>query len=243
MVPRDAAILRHVGLYRLSVRPVLSRVFLSGRDPGNVVKELIKKGLLQSRPGLGGRNSYYQLTERGAAASGFPGSRAEAPGPQAIQEHLGILWFCTMLGRSRTRLESDALAELFPGGPPRGEHCLEKLAGGYRVTELYVPTADTSLENVARRVREQLESALANPEVSKWVGTRQYAFAILVDTEDRAPAVRRRLGETMLGRLPITAQASFQVEVVLGVRTVRETLRRVRSESLGTDTAKEREVP
>ena len=38
MTNRDEKVLRHIGLYRLSLRTIISRLFFAGKDPGNVLQ-------------------------------------------------------------------------------------------------------------------------------------------------------------------------------------------------------------
>src|SRR3972149_107866 len=95
MEDRDLSILRHVGLYRITLRPVLERLFFAGGSWGAVLQRLRSDGWLQA--GKFPRNvSYYQLTPKAAAYLALPLSRATPFGAQALHKHLAILWFCWM---------------------------------------------------------------------------------------------------------------------------------------------------
>ena len=100
---RDEEILRHLGLYRISIRPVLSRLFFAGRDPGNVLQRLRAAGLVQEWPkrrasDAGARAgfltglSYYQLTVAGALGR-VPLTRAAPLNTRALHKHFAVLWW------------------------------------------------------------------------------------------------------------------------------------------------------
>src|SRR5262245_16169686 len=108
---RDLKIIRHIGLHRLSLRVVLEKLFFDGSESAcdNVITRLRKGGRIQAVRGLPDKYSYYQLTKQEATAQGFPEERAEPLGPQALHEHLAVLWFCCMGQRPRYRLEEPRL--------------------------------------------------------------------------------------------------------------------------------------
>jgi len=193
MMTRDEQILAHIGLYRLTFRRVLSVLFFDGCTPGNVVQRLLAEGRIQARGGLPERLRYYQLTPTEARRRGLPIARSRPLKPQAFQSHLGVLWFACIGSQKETprrRLDRDALLKLFGPDFPKGPHCLE---GGakpcvWRVHVTGVRTDDTALVKLLKRRIEMLQK---HETLGAWIRNRQYALALLADTEGR----RRRLLE------------------------------------------------
>lgn len=188
MNDRHVQFLRHVGLYRLSVRSVLQRQAFGGKTIGNVIQTLRREGLIVARRGLGGTLSYYQLTREGTVLVGLPEDRSKPFGSQALHSHLAILAFCCLNSTPRLRLESQALASLFPEAPPPGDHCIEK-GKVTRLYRVYAPGAATSMRAIRARVHELLEEAGQDPKLADWMEQRRYGFAVLVDSPERRAEV------------------------------------------------------
>ena len=213
---RDEAILRHLGLYRISIRSVLSRLFFAGRDPGNVLQRLRAAGLVQewpkrrasdarARAGFLTGLSYYQLTVAGALGR-VPLTRAAPLNTRALHKHFAVLWFCAMAGAARTRLEPSTLTRLFGGEmPPRVlaqvPHCLEEREGTRRIHRLYVPSPTANPRTVLRRLDADLTEARGTPgKLTDWIRTGTYALSVLVmqrastrDQPDAASTLRAAL--------------------------------------------------
>jgi hypothetical protein len=203
MTTRDEAILGHIGLYRLTLRATLERLFFGGgRDAcDNVLRRLAAEGRLRPVSGLPGRVSYYQLTAAEAGRRGLPANRAATLRPQALQLHLAVLWFCCMTPSPRVRLEPAELRTLEPAIPfwPQLAHCVE---GGafprvYRV-EVLGPRARTG--DLIARTRRRLAQALAVPELAPLVRHGRYAVAVLTGEDARRPAVEAALERRGLRR-------------------------------------------
>ena len=226
MEERDLQILRHVGIYWITLRVVLDRLFFAGASSANVLKRLRTENLLQSRKGLAGQLSYYQLTEAGASLLSLPESRARDLAPQSLHVHLGLLWYCCMMEPPRHRLEKAALSQLFGDDPPTGHHCLE--AGPKpRVLRAYVPGSDAKAHSVLRHAREFLDAAREKPSVRSWIELRQYGLAILVETESRRQAIERQVRRGSGGGEegpPLASLAHVSVEAVPSFRTILETI-------------------
>lgn len=188
MNERHVQLLRHVGLYRVSLRAVLARQPFGGKTIGNVVQTVRREGLLVARRGLGGTLSYYQLTRDGTALIGLPEDRSKPFGSQALHAHLAILAFCCLSSTPRVRLDTQALASLFPQEPPAGDHCIEK-GKVTRLYRVYAPGPSTSMRAIRARVHELLDEAGENQKLSEWMEQRRYAFAVLVDSPERRAEV------------------------------------------------------
>lgn len=226
MEDRDLTILRHVGLYRITLRPVLERVIFEGRSCGAVLQRLRSEGLLQV--GKFPRNvSYYQLTPKATAILALPVSRATPFGAQALHTHLAVLWFCCMGQARRFRLEPEKLGRLFPKQTPSGDHCLdEEKKDKPRIYRLYAPDAHAATRNVVREIRASFHESTDNRELDKWVEAHRYAFAILVETPERRAALKAALKATYEGDRPLTGHAYFRVEVVPGLTSIASMFRK-----------------
>ncbi len=193
MNERDLKILKHIGLYRVSIRVVIEKAFFSGASCGNVLKRLIREQLITTGDDLPGPASYYQLTRKGAALVGFPAARATHFEPQSLQKHLAILSFCFLGKRPRHRMDESILKTIFRQDTPSGDHCLEETSNERkgRIYHVQVTGLNTSTKSLVRQTREKILKSLEEVEQRAWIESREYAFAILVDNELRADAVKQ----------------------------------------------------
>ncbi len=211
LTERDEDILWHVGLYRLTLRPVLAEAF-GLATPGNVLSRLRRAKLLRERTGLPGGVSYYQLTEASAAGR-VPLDRTNDLG-HALPLHLAVLWWCHFAKHPKRRLEVHELEELFGDNvrfPPQIPHCVDRNVPGAkrrRVWRVYVPGPSTTPSKVVRAIRQDIAHAEeAGGKLEHWLKeTRTYAFAVLVDSEPRRRQLRQILG-------PLHEEVSIAVDV------------------------------
>jgi hypothetical protein len=226
MEERDLKILRHIGLYRLTLRCVLEHLIFEGASCANVLNRLKAEGYIQTGK-LHGNLSYYLLTERTASDLGLPLNRGRHPeSEQALNRHVAILWFCCMLKSRSYRLESEQICPLFPVNPPTGDHCIEGTEKRTRIYHLYVPGHDADNDSVLRQIRKTFRHAMQDPTQAAMIKTRSYAFAILVDTDQRRKALRGLLERTMEDGEAILALACIRLLMVPGCRTLHQHLKR-----------------
>lgn len=218
---RDQQILRHLALYRISFRAILSRRFFDGRNPGNVIARLLADGRMQSRAGLPGRVRYYQLTIAEAERLGVPMGRARAPKPQALLTHLAVVWHCCMDPdvEGRRRLDREEMAKLFGARPPRGTHVMQSGAQP-KVYRALVPGAGRSARSTFRAIRKRVRAARKSQALGPWIRNGHYAFLVLVVGESR----RQRLME-FINRHDLTTLAAIDLRHVPDHRTIADSLR------------------
>lgn len=219
---RDDQILRHLALYRISFRVVLSRQFFGGRNPGNVITRLLAEGRIQSREGLPQRLRYYQLTAAEAARLGVPKGRTRAPKPQAFLTHIGVVWHCCVdtETRDRRRLDHEELVKLFGATPPKGVHVFQ---GGSvpRVLRVLVPGPATPAGTIMKAIRKRVEALRRHPTLSAWVRNHQYALLVLLEGESR----RVRIQE-LIKTHGIDKRADIDLRYAPDHRTAADSLRR-----------------
>lgn len=223
MEQRDQAILKHMGLYRLTFRPVLERLFFPTSGCGNVLRRLTLEGMIRSRKGVGGNVSYYQLTAKATRRLGLPVDRSTPFNAQALQTHIALLWYCCMGQARRFRLERDSLARFFKKDIPTGDHCLEE-GKALRMFQCYVPAPDGQLDSVIRTLRRRFDESRANPSVYPWIETRQYGFAILVETAERQRAIREALKTESNDDGLFNRQTAIAIERAPGLLTLKEAI-------------------
>lgn len=196
---RDERILEHLGLYRLSFRALLERLFFDGRAAAcaNVIDRLRHEGRIRAVPTKAGALKYYQLTAAEAGRRGIP-QRALPLGSRALPEAIAVLWFAKVLGVERHRLEQGELGELFPTGAPHGPHVLER-GDPPRIFRVYVPGPRTKMATVIAAVDEITRHARMTDALSSWVANRLYALAVLLPTLERESKFRRALEKTRAG--------------------------------------------
>jgi len=190
MPSRDDDILDHIGLYRISLRFVIERLFFEGMNCGNVIQRLIKQKRVLSMAGLPGSLAYYQLTLGEARRRNLPQDRGRAFGPRALATHLAILWFCSVTQVPRRRLEAAELRDLFDRVPSGCPHVGQ---GGPkpRVYRVYVVSSGTRIADVIKRLRSEIGSTLRKPPLGAWTAGGRYVFALLTDAAPRAEALAR----------------------------------------------------
>lgn len=218
---RDQAILAAAGRYRILLRAEVRNVF-GVRHPGPVLQRLREGGLIIRRDGLGGRVSYYQLTQLGAAGR-VPVERTEPLGERALGVHLAVLWFSLFAEVPRIRLEEIELAALFgeaPGIVPQVAYCADaaQLEGKpRRVYRVFVPGEATATVDVLKRLRREIADVKQRGGVlAEWLQARSFAFAVLVDSPEWRRSIRDSLGPSGLFE-----QAHFTVVLAPRPRSLR----------------------
>lgn len=187
--PRDEQILAHIGLYRLSFRAIIERLYCSKSTTGNVIQRLAKARLIQSRGGLAGRLVYYQLTATACSQIGLARNRAESLGPAALSKHISILCWCCAGKQRRHRLEPKELNTLTPvvgDSPPSGDHCIRRSAGNVNVTRVFVASDKTQDPALIQRTRKTiLKMTRDNPALAGSLERGDYRCVILVERKER----------------------------------------------------------
>ncbi|MBN2562356.1 MAG: hypothetical protein JXQ75_15635 [Phycisphaerae bacterium] len=197
MSSRDDDILDHIGLYRISFRFIIERLFFQGGNCGNVVQRLMKQKRIQSVDGLPGSLAYYQLTLGEARRRSLPQDRGRALGPRALATHLAILWFCSLAPVPRRRLGENELSQLF-GEKPSGCPHVAQAGAKPRVYRIHVVSSRTRAADVIKRLRAEIDAAIQSRQLNSWAGSGRYAFALLTDTASRAQAFTRAVQRAKL---------------------------------------------
>lgn len=195
---RDDRILDHIGLYSISLRPVIERLFFEGKNCGNVIQRLTKQGKIVSRPGLPSRIRYYQLATSEAIARSFPQHRTEPLGTQAINKHLAILWYCCLADGVRHRLERGDVKNNVSEHLPPGDYAVEQLEDNHRIVRLRVASSDAEDSSIVRWVRGEVSKAAKHPLLNRLQRSGQVAYTLLADTETRIPSLQRSLDDSGL---------------------------------------------
>lgn len=212
MQDRDREILHHTGLYRVTLRPVLAKLFFNGGDPDKVLLRLRNEGYLRPAVDFQGI-SLYQLTKKGASAVGLPEDRARRFREQALYKHLGLLLFCFDEGSKRVRLEDGDLESLFGEKIPDGTHCVDSLDGKIVIDNVYVPGPQTSIRAVVRRVRDSIHASDQNPVLRQYVDDRRYRYVVLVEHDSKREALMKAFRKPERDGLgPLIKQAHVHVE-------------------------------
>lgn len=221
MDKRKQAILRHLGLYRVSLRAVIEDHVIGG-DASRELNELRKEGLIKIHERiLGGGRSVYQLSRLGAEHHGFLPSIARVPGPQGLLVNLSILWFCFCQNTRRFRLEDCDQDELLgssdssTGSPLARYHVLEPQEPQSIIYRIYVPTRRAKIAVIERRLYGLAHSARSRQNASALFQAGLYRIVVLVQNEQRAKKLRQFLHRPCrMESDPVTSIISVKVEVV-----------------------------
>ena len=219
---RDDRLMDHLGLYRISLRPIVERLFFDGKNSGNVIQRLLNQKRIQSRSGLPRRMRYYQLSAAEAKTRGFPVGRTEPFGSQALNTHLGVLWFCCAGETRRHLVEPDDLQRQFGEGLPSGPHAVEQDYAMHRLWRLRVAAAEAEDNSLIRWLRKEMAALSRHSQLATPLRTRQYAFMLLVDTKTRVPALEQSILEAGL-----TEDALIQVEFAPSHLTLAEAVKQL----------------
>lgn len=242
MTERDLRILKHIGMYRITLRPILARLYFDGNESAmaNVIKRLKARekgesededkpvkssGLIEVRSGLPGNISYYQLTKLGAKQAGVPDDRSKPFGSQALNLHLGMLWFCCAGSTKRFRVSD----EHFPSFPP-GDYCVTG-EGSRKLLRVYAPAATAKRSSIHRAITEQAELLLSHPSTAQPVRDRSVGLAVLVHSSEQGRELKRamRSGNGTFGKLH--THLHFVIEVVPSIATLSGMIHELRSTS------------
>ena len=189
MEPRDDKILRHIGLYRVSLRYIIERLFFESGNSGNVLQRLMNQKRIQSRTDLRGSLAYYQLTLTEARSRCLPQDRGRAFGPRALTTHLAILWFCGLASAWRRRLEDAELHKTI-GDIPSGAPHVAQAGSQPCIFRVHVISSQTRVADVMKRLRAEMCAAADSNTLYQWINAKRYGFALLTDNSSRAEALR-----------------------------------------------------
>jgi len=190
MNARDDNILRHIGLYRISLRYIIERLFFEGANCGNVIQRLIKQKRIQSRDGFHGSLSYYQLTLSEARRRNLPQDRGRAFGPRALATHLALVGFCCLESTARRRLEEAELRKTL-GEIPSGAPHVVQVGDQPCVYRVHVVSSQTRTADIMKHLRAEICATIDSSTLYQWVKAERYGFVLLTDIRSRADALRR----------------------------------------------------
>ncbi|HZZ26756.1 MAG TPA: hypothetical protein VFE46_02015 [Pirellulales bacterium] len=228
------AILRHVGLYRLTLEAVVRHLFfndspkLKGGDPvRNMLDSLVKDKLLRLQQ-FPNKVEFWTPTIQGAKQAGVRRGRGTPRDAQSLSTHLAVLWFCCMASKRRYRLEPEDLRELFGPEKPHDNipHCIAPDGDGPRIYRIIFPEqadAATAIQQVASILDEIF---MRNRPIHDWIKARDYGMAILGQTEEKCADLNRRIHAQIEGRDPIIARGHCVVELGPSPKTLRMALNR-----------------
>lgn len=219
---RDQLITEHIGRYRISLRHIIEQLFFDGKNAGNVIQRMIKNEVLHSRTGLPNRLRYYQLTTTEARNQSVPVNRCKPFAAQALNVHLGILWYCCAYETKRHRIETKVLKGQFENYP-RGPHCVEKTEEGHKLSHIRICTAETEETNLIRRLREDVRDAYEHKELIDPIRAGQYGFVVLVETKSRIKSLKRSLAQQ-----DFAEDADIEVAFAPSHQTLHQALKEIR---------------
>ena len=217
MTERDLLVLRHVGRFRISIRPAIEKLFFGGKSCDNVLQRLRADGRLQNhrlgRTGI----SYYQLTraQTRCPQTLVPENRALPFSAGPLHESLAVLWFCCLSEFPAERLEGDDLKRLF-GKTFYDPHCLQVGPGGRkRVFRLDVPGSTSGDEYPVRKLVSTFEELVSGKDqvLWDWVKARDFGFSVLVETKERKDRLESLLAKEKLPGLVNVQLAPSQLTI------------------------------
>lgn len=213
LLPRDIAILRHIGLYRIGLYPVISRLFCEGKSPAGVLgrlakpqdKKLLPPLLRVHRKAIGvtktrKKYSYATLLDAALPLISVPGTRAESIGPAAIEFAIGMSWYCCCGESRRYRLEPEEVEGLWntdAGSLPRTQFfAASEELGHPMLLRLYHATSDAA--TAVKRLRHHVRDAVDDRTIRPWLEAGDLGFGVMVSQPAEVDAYRAAISAERL---------------------------------------------
>lgn len=217
VTPRQLAILRHLQRYRISLRPVLDRLFYADQSDacrhdldvlrGKSLVQMVKSAIPDvDRPQV--RYSYYSLAPEGARWLGLASTKLVRVGSDALTRHLAHLHYCCFSRRRRHRLLKGEVERLFASAAASlpvanmsraidGFHCLDRHGDQFTVQQLYAP--QTPAAEILMELRKRLRQAEEHPLLRRALYSHQYGIVVLTAAAELQREVRRLLDQEYRG--------------------------------------------
>jgi hypothetical protein len=193
LAPRHLAILRHIGLYRVGLYPVLSRLFFGGQPAGGVLGLLAKDDPKNLRVALvdiatiGTKPRLYKYATLRPAALELAGvdqkGRTGKLGTTALDSAIAIAWFCCCGAFRRHRVEPREVETLW--GLSEGDvadlHFFatsDEDFGHPVLLRLYPATAAPRV--AVEKLREYVYTAAQHPRIRPWLEAGDFGFGVMV---------------------------------------------------------------
>ena len=218
---RDVAFLAHVARYRVGLYPSLSQVLFeaSGKPIGSIAAKLETKGLVHvHKRAINGGINFVSITTAGCRRlANVPVERgAKYPASSALDQAIGVSFFCCLARHRRHRLETTQLRNIFEDSAPpeNAPHILSDERGAPCVYRAFQPAVGTA--KAIKRLRDLIKQAQENEKVRPWLLQGDYGYAILAPSD----ASRKSLDEAV-GRSKLDSDYS----IIVGLGPTAETLK------------------
>ena len=196
MQEKDEQILKLMGLYGVVIRAVLEALFFMGRTCDHVINRLIHEKRIWKTCDLPGRIACYQPTLSEARTRGIPDHRARPRRGGALRKTLQVLWFCSMMGKKRRRIERNHLGHEFGKGKGMGKpHCAEVEGERAIIYRIYTPGPNSRDDYLLKVLQEDYKVALESERLRDWIQNGAFGFAVLVEREKRKEKLLRMIAK------------------------------------------------
>lgn len=205
-------VLKHIGLYRVSLACVMEHVCGADAVRGDALQSLVQEERLQQCEALAGGLRYYQLTASAARTEHIPVHRTRPLTERQLREAVAVLWFCCMSGKNRRRIERHQLGSLFGRGKAFGRpHCAEHTEEDVCIYRLYFPHSKSRDDHVLGLLRNDAAEAMAHPLLGPWVVAHTFRFCLLLETTGRFAAMERLLSRSLAKESPLPVRIHFEL--------------------------------
>jgi len=229
--PIDLAVLRHVGLYRLTMPLVVERVFSKryGGNAGTTLGQLARAGLLRDHKTVAegaftNGVRFFTITPEGVKVVSAAEDRGKPLGPPAQRLHLATLWFCCLSDHRRYRLEPAELNPIFGKKAlhPNVAVCLAEEAEGPRMYRVYEST--TSAGSTIKKVRQTIAKMWNTQVLRPWMNSGQLGIAVLAETTDKCERLEAAIRRVAKGKPSIADECNVIVRFAPSPVTVSDAL-------------------
>jgi len=225
----EEAILTHVELYRLTIAPVVERLFFSQERAGSdgaaaaasdILAELVCQRRLAAHklPGVKGtEENYYVLPPTKATK--------RTSDAQGVNFDLQTLWFCAMSEVRSYRLSLEETRRLFPRPPHHHvRHVITDQGDGRYILRIYPTSVD--VKSTVANLKKFIAEARSKHQLGDWIDAGDYGFCVLVDHLQKV----ERIADAVIARRPgagaLAELARIEVAFAPTAANVSEALRR-----------------
>lgn len=224
---RDAAILYHVALYSLSLKQVISKAFLDGKECGHVLTRLQTQDLIRIHSkAASGRYTFVSVTEKGASKAGLGKERGMLTG-NSIDDRLGLTFTCYLDSTSRrvlmTNSEANRLLDTTDSIPKNVDVIAAEEPDGCGLFRVYRPD---SVKTAAKGLEGLLQSFEADSALKKAMASRVFGIAVLARNEK----LRLKLDSFLKSaKNPLGIRCPFLLALAPGVDELAECMKRTKA--------------
>lgn len=198
LTKRDLRIIDHVARHRLTVNPVVHRLFFACQRPNAALKVLLRlcdTGYLRKFPWLR-RRTYFVLGTSSVRLFGVSSKRCLPLGSQTLPTELAVLLFATLGNHPHRRLTDQELKTGYPWmtrSLRAVPHCIDEATPGEPCLELVRVDLGGRADHVARKCECDIRRRRDIVDFQGLLQRQQFRLVVVTATAEKSSAIREAL--------------------------------------------------